>query len=134
MQRAVFATIGGVIIGVVIVFIAEMIGHMIFPPPEGIDLKDPEQLKSIMSEIPLGAKIAVLVAWGLGTFGGGLAGVLMSGRKAWPAGIVALVMLAGAGVTLFSIPHPMWMIVATLIVTGLAWLLATRFAAETQNL
>jgi len=134
MQRAIFATIGGVVIAVVIVFIAEAIGHMIFPPPEGVDLKDPEQLKSIMSEIPLGAKIAVLVAWGLGTFGGGVAGVLMSGRKAWPAGIVALVMLAGAGATLFAIPHPMWMIVATLVITGLAWLLATRFAAETQNL
>ena len=131
MQRAVFATIGGVIIGVVIVFIAEMIGHMIFPPPEGVDLKDPEQLKAIMHEIPLGAKIAVLVAWGLGTFGGGSAAVLMSGRKAWPAGIVALVMLAAAGFTLYAIPHPLWMVGATLVVTGFSWLLATRFARQT---
>ena len=131
MQRAVFATIGGVIIGIVIVFIAEMIGHMIFPPPEGVDLKDPEQLKAIMHEIPLGAKIAVLVAWGLGTFGGGSAGVLMSGRKAWPAGVVALVMLAAAGFTLYAIPHPLWMVGATLVITGFAWQLATRFARQT---
>lgn len=131
MQRAVFATIGGVIIGVVIVFIAEMIGHLIFPPPEGVDLKDPEQLKSIMHEIPLGAKIAVLVAWGLSTFGGGSAAVLMSGRKAWPAGIVALVMLAAAGFTLYAIPHPLWMVGATLVITGFSWQLATRFARQT---
>lgn len=77
---------------------------MVFPPPKGVDLNDPDQLGAIMSEIPLGAKIAVLVAWGLGTFGGGLVGVFLSGRKAWPATVVALV------------------------ITGFSWLLATRFA------
>jgi len=128
MLRAVLATIAGVIVGVVIVFVAETIGHMIYPPPEGTDLKDPEQLKAIMNEIPLGAKIAVLVAWGLGTFGGGVSAVLLSGRKSWPAGVVALVMLAAAGATLFMIPHPTWMIAATLVVTAVAWVLATRFA------
>jgi len=130
MHRSVFATIGGVLIGVAIVFGAEIVGHMIYPPPEGTDLRDPEQLRAIMSEIPLGAKIAVLVAWGLGTFGGGVAGVLMSGRKAWPAGVVALVMLAAAGFTLFTIPHPMWMVAGTLVVTTVSWFLATRFAAN----
>ena len=130
MQRAIFATIGGVIIGVIIVVVAETIGHLVFSPPEGTDLKDPEQLKAIMADIPIGAKIAVLIAWGLGTFGGGVSAVLMSARKSWPAGVVALVMLAAAGATLFAIPHPIWMVAGTLIVTAIAWLSATRFAAK----
>lgn len=128
MMRSAFAGIAGVVSAIIIVFVAEAVGHMIFPPPEGVDLNDPDQLRAIMSEIPLGAKIAVLVAWGLGTFGGGLVGVLLSGRKAWPATVVALVMLAAAGFTLYSIPHPLWMIGATLVITGFSWLLATRFA------
>ena len=128
MMRSAFAGIAGVVAAIVIVFVAEAVGHMIFPPPEGVDLNDPDQLRAIMSEIPLGAKIAVLVAWGLGTFGGGLVGVLLSGRKAWPATVVALVMLAAAGFTLYAIPHPLWMIGATLVITGFSWLLATRFA------
>ena len=130
MNRAVFATIGGVLVGIAIVFGAEMVGHMIYPPPEGTNLSDPEQLRAIMDEIPLGAKIAVLIAWGLGTFGGGTVGVLLSGRKAWPAGVVALVMLTAAGVTLFAIPHPIWMVAGTLVVTIVAWFLATRLAAR----
>ena len=128
MMRSAFAAIAGVVVGVIIVFIAESVGHMIFPPPEGVDLSDPEQLKAIMDEIPLGAKIAVLIAWGLGTFGGGVTGVFLSGRKAWPAGVVAIVMLGAAGLTLYAIPHPIWMVAATVVVTAVAWLLASRFA------
>ena len=130
MMRSAFAAIAGVVAGIVIVFVAEAIGHMIFPPPEGVNLSDPEQLKAIMSEIPLGAKIAVLVAWGLGTFGGGVIGVLLAGRKAWPAAVVAIVMLAAAGFTLYAIPHPLWMVGATLVITGFSWVMATRFAHE----
>lgn len=58
----------------------------------------------------------------------GVTDVFRSGRKAWPAGVVALVMLFAAGWTLFIIPHPIWMIAATLAITAAAWLLATRFA------
>ena len=54
-MRAAFAGIAGVIAGIVIVFGAEAVGHMIFPPPEGVDLSDPEQLAAIMDQIPLGA-------------------------------------------------------------------------------
>ncbi|MEM7459569.1 MAG: MauE/DoxX family redox-associated membrane protein [Pseudomonadota bacterium] len=128
MMRSAFAGIAGVVVGIIIVFIAEAVGHMIFPPPEGVDLSDPDQLRAIMDEIPLGAKIAVLVAWGLGTFGGGVVGVALSGRKAWPATVVAIVMLAMAGLTLYAIPHPLWMVGATIVITGFSWLLATRFA------
>ncbi len=128
-MKTVLATIGGLIIGVLIIMGVESLGHIIFPPPEGVDLKDPEQLKAIMETIPMGAKIAVLMAWGLGVFGGGVAGVLFSGRKKLPATIIALVLLAFSGITLFMIPHPIWMIVGALVVTVLGWYGATRFAA-----
>ncbi|MEM7640374.1 MAG: hypothetical protein AAF269_15070 [Pseudomonadota bacterium] len=134
MMRSAFAGIAGVITGIVIVFVAEAVGHMIFPPPVGVDLSDPEQLAAIMDQIPLGAKIAVLIAWGLGTFGGGLVGVVLSGRKAWPAAVVAIVMLAMAGLTLYAIPHPLWMIGATVVITGFSWLLATRFAKSDDQI
>lgn len=131
MLKSALAIVAGLIAGVAIVFVSEAIGHMLYPPPDGVDLKDPDQLKTIMQEIPLGAKLAVLVAWGLGTFGGGVTAIMVSGRKAWPAGIVALILLAGAGATLLMIPHPIWMMVATPIISGLAWFAATRLAHPT---
>lgn len=127
-MKSVLVAIAGILVGVLIVAVVESIGHMIYPPPEGVDLKDPEQLAAIIDTIPFGAKLMVLLAWGLGTFGGGVTGVFLSGRKVWPAGVVALAMLFAAGATLVMIPHPIWMIAATLVVTAVAWLLATRFA------
>lgn len=128
MLRTVLATIAGILIGGIIIAVVEMIGHMIYPPPSGVDMKDPEQVKAIMGTIPFGAKFAVLIAWFLGILGGGIAGVLISQRKALPATIVALVLLAGAIATMFMIPHPVWMIVGAFIATALGWFGATRLA------
>jgi membrane protein YdbS with pleckstrin-like domain len=129
-MKNVLVALAGIVVGVLTVAIVESIGHLIYPPPAGVDLKDPEQLAAIIDTIPFPAKLMVLLAWGLGTFGGGVTGVFLSGRKAWPAGVVALVMLLAAGWTLFIIPHPIWMIAATLVITAVAWLLATRFARD----
>jgi len=128
MGRIILGTIAGFVIGVIIIMITESIGHMIYPPPEGVDVKDPEQLKAIMHSIPFGAKLAVLIAWGLGVFGGGTAGVLISGRKGLPATIIAILLLAGAGITMIMIPHPTWMMIGAVLVTVIGWFGATRFA------
>lgn len=124
------ATLGGLVVGVLVIIGVESVGHMIFPPPEGVDMKDPEQLKAIMKSIPFGAKLAVLIAWGLGVFGGGAAGVLLSGRKKMPATIIATLLLIFSAITLFMIPHPVWMIIGAVIVTLLGWYGATRFARQ----
>jgi len=128
MLRTILATIAGILIGGIIIGIVESIGHMIYPPPEGVDMKDPEQIKTIMHTIPFGAKFAVLVAWFLGILGGGIAAVLISGRKAMPALIVAVVLLALAVVTMVMIPHPVWMMIGAVVATALGWFGATRFA------
>jgi len=128
MARTIFGTLGGLVIGLIIIMAVESLGHIMYPPPAGVDLKDPEQLKTLMDQVPFGAKLGVLVAWGLGIFGGGMAAVFLTGRKKLPATIVAALLLAGAGATLIMIPHPFWMVIGTPIVTFLGWYGATRFA------
>lgn len=61
----------GIILGSIAVFIVETIGHLIFPPPAGIDVTDPEQLKQVIEQLPIGALIFVLLAWAIGSFVGG---------------------------------------------------------------
>lgn len=129
-MRTILATLGGLIVGVIIIMGIEMASHIVFPPPEGVDFKDPEQLKTIMASAPLGAKLAVLLAWGLGVFGGGAAGVLMSGRKKIPATIIAFLLLIATGLNLFLIPHPNWMIAGAVVAIVLGWYGATRFARQ----
>lgn len=130
MLRTISGTVAGLIIGFAIIMGVETLSHIIYPPPAGVDLKDPEQLKAIMHDIPIGAKLGVLIAWGLGVFGGGTAAVLFTGRKKLPATFVAAVLFLGAVATLFMIPHPLWMIIGTIIVTLLGWYGATRFAGQ----
>lgn len=67
----ILAVVAGVVVAVVIVFVFEAAGHSIWPPPPGLDVSDPEALKALMPSIPIGAKVAVVVAWVAGAFGGG---------------------------------------------------------------
>ncbi|WP_421788423.1 hypothetical protein [Hyphobacterium sp.] len=125
MLRIILGIVAGLVAAVVTVMIVETIGHMIFPPPEGVDITDPEQLAAIMSEIPLGAKITVLVAWAIGIFIGGTLAILISKRN-WSAWIVGLAVLAMGIVTMTMIPHPVWMMIATPLITVLAVVLTVR--------
>ena len=126
MVRVVLAVFGGVVAGAILVGIFETIGHLIFPPPEGVDLRDPEALKSIMSEIPLGAKLSVVIAWGIGVCGGGVVARLIarqSGMVHWVvAGIFAIFIFAN----LLMIPHPVWMVASAVLVTVLGAYAAGR--------
>ncbi|WP_420434589.1 hypothetical protein [Hyphobacterium sp.] len=125
MLRLILGIIAGLVAAVFTVMLVEMVGHMIFPPPEGVDVSNPEQLAAIMHEIPLGAKIGVLVAWALGIFVGGLVAIRISKRN-WTAWVVGLAVLAMGAVTMMMIPHPLWMMVATPLITVLAVVLTVR--------
>ncbi len=117
MLRGIAAIVAGVIAGIVVIMLVESAGHLIFPPPEGVDLKDPEALQSVMNEIPLGAKLAVLIAWGLGVAAGAIVARLIANRGVFPAMAVAAVLFAGAAYTMTVIPHPAWMIVGAVAAT-----------------
>lgn len=107
--RNVLAVIVGVIVASIAVFIGEVVGHIIFPPPEHIDVMDPNQLKTVIDELPLGALIAVIFAWAFGSFVGGFvtAKVAKSNRLAFPFITGGILMIFGL-MTIVTIPHPMW--------------------------
>jgi hypothetical protein len=128
MIRLILGIIAGLIAAVITVALVETLGHMIYPPPPGVDVTDPAQLSAIMSTIPLGAKIAVLVAWAVGILVGGAVSIIIA-RKTWPAWVVGGAVLLMGAITMYMIPHPLWMIIATPIVTVLAVILSIRLFA-----
>jgi hypothetical protein len=125
MVRLILGIIAGLIAAVITVALVEALGHMIYPPPAGVDISDPEQLSAIMSTIPLGAKIAVLVAWAIGIVVGSAVAIII-GRKTWPAWVVGGAVLLMGAITMYMIPHPLWMIIATPLTTVLAVILSIR--------
>ena len=129
-MRLALGILAGLVTGVVIIAVTESIGHLIFPPPDGVDLKSPEALKAIMKDIPLGAKVSVLVAWGLGALGGGLVGIKVARGAAIAAWIVAALLMAAGAFTMTQIPHPMWMMIGAVAVNIGGAFVATRLAGR----
>lgn len=128
-KKNIIAVIAGILAGIACVFIVESIGHMIYPPPADLDLKNKEDLARLMSVIPVGAKIGVLIAWLAGSFVAAATTLKLSSgdRKAsWiPVGFLLLAGIA----TMFSFPHPAWMMVAGITLPLLGGWLAQRLFA-----
>jgi len=122
--RSVLGVIVGVIAAVVVVGVLESVGHTIYPPPPGIDLHNPEALKTIIDQLPLGAIVMVLVAWGAGSLVGGFTAGAVAGRAQVVHGlIVGGIQMSFGILTMIMIPHPVWfMIAAVVAVIPPAWL------------
>jgi hypothetical protein len=108
--RGLLAVLLGIVTFGVVVMVGEMVGHMIFPPPPGLDPHNPESFAAAMKLLPIGALISVMVAWGLATFAGAwvAARVAPGGRLAFGIGIGVLALRAGVA-TMMMIQHPLWM-------------------------
>jgi hypothetical protein len=122
MLRLILGPIAGVVAAVIIVMAIETAGHLLFPPPPGTNLADPEALAAIIDQLAAGALISVMLAWIAGAFGGGAVATMIA-RRAWAAWIVGAIMLAGGLWSMIVIPHPLWMQAGLLPATLLpAWI------------
>ena len=118
MLRLILGMIAGVFAGGLTTGIVEAIVHsFIFKPPPGFDASNPEALRIIMDEIPLGAKVGVIVAWGMGVLVGGTLAAFLTRRGPMTAWWVGAILFGMAAMTMLSIPHPAWMWAAAIITT-----------------
>ncbi len=118
--RNILALVAGVAMGVVAVAFFETLGHILFPvPADGVDLSNPDVIAQYMEKVPLPAKLAVLVAWFAGIVVSGLVALYVARGTRWP-GLGAMALLFAAVIfNLASIPHPLWMSIAGVVVSAL---------------
>jgi hypothetical protein len=132
MGRAILAVVAGCVLSVLIVAGVEALGHQIYPPPVGIDVRDPAVMRTVIAQMPVGAFVILVFGWMLGAgLGAWLATRLSGTGKAWPGGIVGGATLGATGINLFTIMHPTWVIVAALIGIPLATWVGIRLAQPT---
>lgn len=123
--RSLLAVLGGLVVAMLVVGLVEGAGHVLWPPPPGLDITRPEDQARLMQAIPLEAKIAVVVAWFLGSLAGAVAAMAIA-RRVLPAWIVA-VAIAGLGLwTTQMFPHPDWMLASAVVLPLVAVLVAKR--------
>jgi hypothetical protein len=114
-------TIVGVIVGLLVmagcVAAVQWLGHAVYPPPAGLDYRDPAQLQVLMQAMPWQAKALVVLAWTLGSLAGGFAAAKIArAHRRGAALCVGLVMLALVVMNLVTIPHPAWMMALGVLV------------------
>ncbi len=117
MLRTILGIFIGLVCGVLVIVGWESFTHKLYPPPQGINFADKEAVRAMMAQMPLLAFVLILVGYVLAAFvGGAVATVIDKSKKILPALIVAgLLMLANAA-NLIMLPHPVWFIVASMMV------------------
>lgn len=126
--RGIVATLAGLVVAMLVVGLVEMAGHTAFPPPADLDLTKPEDQARLMELVPLGAKIAVVLAWFLGALAGCAVAAWIA-RTIRPGWIVAGVLVLGGMYTTQMFPHPVWMVVCAVVLPVAGKLLADRLLA-----
>ena len=123
----------GIVVGVVVagisVFVVEGVGHALFPPPSDLNLADPQDQARLIAAMPIAAKLMVVLAWFLGALAGSSAAMAIA-RKPLAGWVVAVVMIALSGWTTQMFPHPIWMVIAAVVVPPAAALLGRRLLAQ----
>ena len=133
--RMIVAVVAGLAVGFVTIFLLEMVSGMLFPPPPGVDLHDPAQLKNLMASLPIGQLVLVVIGWGIGSFDGAfLAGKIAGRGSGARAALICGVLftLATLG-NLLSLPHPIWIWIAGLALPIPIALGAGRLAVLTSR-
>lgn len=120
-------TVVGLMAGIIVVGLVEAVGMAIWPVPHEVQnaMSDAATMAAAMAQVPVGAKLFVVIAWAVGSFVGGCVTGLVRGQRA-QARVVGILMLALVMTMLMTIPHPAWMALAGLLLPLPAALLGGR--------
>lgn len=129
MGRTILAVLAGLATMIAIITVVELLGAQLFPPPAGVDMRDPELFATAITQMPMAALAIVVVAWVLGAFAGGWVAARISiAHPRVPAVIVALAVVAGVIVMMLTLPHPLWMGLLGIVLPVPAALAGARLA------
>ena len=132
MGKNIAAGLAGVVIAVALVWLIEMIGHSVYPPPPDLNFADPDAMRAYTSTLPIGAFLFVGGAWFVATLCGTFAACKIGSAKPIIfAGIVGGLMLVATASNLILIPHPLWFSILGIVgIIVAAWLGMTLAAGS----
>ncbi len=119
MGRLLFALLIGVIVNGLLVFGVESASTLLHPLPEGLDPKNVNQLRAYLASggVPVTAMVMVVLAYLVGAFGGAFAATkLAPNRGLMPALVIGQISLVFVIINLITLPHPVWMMIASVLV------------------
>ncbi|MRX27733.1 hypothetical protein [Kangiella sp. HZ709] len=131
MGKKILAVIIGLIIGGLVIMGIEAINMLRFPWPEGMSMDDKEGFVSYMQSLPMSALITVLMAHIVGAIVAGFTSTKIAAVNNINLGLICgVILLIGAAINLFMIPHPIWFMVINVLTILPAALLGAKLAIK----
>lgn len=116
MFRKFLGGLTGIVAAFSVIALVQSIGHLLYPTPEGLDMKDPAAFAAYVKSLPPGAFIPVLLSYFAGTAAGTfVASWIGGGNGRVYAAIFGTLVLALTIANLFMIPHPHWFSVLAIL-------------------
>lgn len=113
MVRNILSIASGLLTSFVLIILLEAIGHILYPPPADLDIRNAEAYKEFLSHAPMSVFLLVLLAYALGSFFGGMTSSWVAKEnKAGKAMTVGGILMGLGMVNLMSFQHPVWVVVA----------------------
>lgn len=130
-MKNVLATIVGFIVASATVYLFEtLIGHNLFPLPEGAKPMDMEWIKNNMDQISMGSKIFVIIAHFAGIIAGMFVAAKISKTSIVPTYIVGVLMLLATAFNIVMLPKELWFSLSDGILTIIGFLIGKSLAQK----
>ena len=115
-MRRIWPYVAGLGTAFVIILVLEAALHLIFPMPSSASMNDPAAIDRAMRAMPVAAFAALLVAYVVGSFAGGLTAALASdGSSSTPSIVTGCALTIAGAANVFAMYHPTWFRVASLL-------------------
>src|SRR5688572_12159491 len=95
------------------------IAQAAWPPPAGLDLRDPAAIAAVVGSLPTGARLTVLAGPLLGAFAGALVGARLAepSQRAAVSGFIGALVAANTAFDWSRVGHPDWMLAAGVLLS-----------------
>lgn len=134
MKRTLISVLIGLLSAVLTFLIAENINAYLHPAPHNLDFSNKSAVKAFYENQPISLWLLVLAGWIAGSF---LCGFLIKwiskNESKTPPLIAACILTLSAIANFFSLPHPVWFIVAGLLVFIPSTLLGHKLYKQKSN-
>ncbi|GMV09923.1 MAG TPA: hypothetical protein PKC83_06200 [Gemmatimonadaceae bacterium] len=129
--RSVISVAAGIFIGGIATYGVEALGHVLVPPPAGLDVSDPAAVKAAMRTLPAAHFLPLLFAYLVGpSLGAALAARMAPARARLHAAIVGGFFAVGGAANFMAIPHPQWFVALAMLAFLAAPLIGSRLAGR----
>ncbi len=120
MGRTILGMLSGVVTVMFTIYAIESTGHLLYPPPAGLDLSNHEHMQMIVAVAPTGAMAMLVLGW--------VAARIARHARAAAIAVALLVMAGVAGMIMIVPDHPGWVSTLGLVLPIPVALVAAKLA------